>query len=394
MNVHVIRHFLMCHLSQGYYERRVKEGKMPKPKPRSQMTPEELTAIRERGRVFQARRRGGEEAIAKLRQRTGHERLKSGPVKGPPPPPGPGQKKSMYLKIYLDEHPDIRRVEHIRHWTTDEQQDFQRWKYRYRFRTEEDFRKRVRDGWRKWDAAHREARAEKARSRRLTARQHEIKYNESFRGRLKRYMYDLRRQADVDKVPMTLAEEDVVELSDGECYYCGDVIEHFGVDILDPAAGYIRENAVGCCTICNKARKDHDWRDFVRVMCNIAKTHNQDLLWEYDYTFKKAVKDVGSAVYSKYMDNAKRRNLDFVITVDEFQTLTSRPCYYCARHDRNVGLDRIDSSMSYTLDNVVPSCGTCNLMKNKLPQCVFLDKAQKVFSTWMVEHDDDDEEDD
>ena len=60
---------------------------------------------------------------------------------------------------------------------------------------------------------------------------------------------------------------------------------------------------------------------------------------------------------------ARKRGLDFTITLAEYKHLVSQPCVYqCTDTKSNsgeiirIGLDRIDSSRGYTIDNVQPCC--------------------------------------
>ncbi|MHB1954490.1 MAG: hypothetical protein ACYCOU_12155 [Sulfobacillus sp.] len=66
--------------------------------------------------------------------------------------------------------------------------------------------------------------------------------------------------------------------------------------------------------------------------------------------------------YKKYKKSAAVRGLRFSITREDFELLTSSPCRYC-RHRGNCGLDRLDSSVGYRVDNLASCCTTCNFMK-------------------------------
>ena len=69
--------------------------------------------------------------------------------------------------------------------------------------------------------------------------------------------------------------------------------------------------------------------------------------------------------YTEYKRHAKERNIKFNISLKDFITLINQSCYYCGKYPAN-GLDRIDSSKGYTLDNVVPCCKYCNRAKSDL----------------------------
>lgn len=77
--------------------------------------------------------------------------------------------------------------------------------------------------------------------------------------------------------------------------------------------------------------------------------------------------------------NAKGRNIDFNLTEEQAKSLLEMPCFYCGE-EHSDGIDRIDSSKSYTIENCVPCCSTCNRMKNKFSIDLFLDKVKKIYN--------------
>lgn len=63
---------------------------------------------------------------------------------------------------------------------------------------------------------------------------------------------------------------------------------------------------------------------------------------------------------------AKKRNVDWDLTLEEYSDLVrSGECHYCKGTLSKTGysLDRVDNSKSYTLDNCVPCCRHCNMIK-------------------------------
>lgn len=95
-------------------------------------------------------------------------------------------------------------------------------------------------------------------------------------------------------------------------------------------------------------------------------------------------------VYYKYKVSAEKRNYEFNIDVDIFHELITKPCHYCGDLETSVekskagfeykytGLDRIDNSKGYTIDNVVPCCKICNQMKSNLSYKDFIDKIKLI----------------
>lgn len=102
-------------------------------------------------------------------------------------------------------------------------------------------------------------------------------------------------------------------------------------------------------------------------------------------------------LYSVYKHNALKRNLEYSITIDDFRNLTSSDCYYCGEkpqyaHDGVTcstpyiynGIDRVDNSIGYTLENCVTCCRICNWMKRTQSQSDFIEKCAKI--TQYINH--------
>ncbi len=92
--------------------------------------------------------------------------------------------------------------------------------------------------------------------------------------------------------------------------------------------------------------------------------------------------------YSSIKKNAKYRKIEFKLTVEEFDKLTTQDCIYCNSKSGKtyVGLDRIDSSLSYKIGNVAPCCEICNKMKNILTVDKFKKHINKIRKRINNEH--------
>lgn len=69
------------------------------------------------------------------------------------------------------------------------------------------------------------------------------------------------------------------------------------------------------------------------------------------------------------ISEAKRKSREWTITFDEYSHLVSCNCTYCKVElysQTGVSLDRVDNTRGYTLDNVLPCCGSCNRIKNSI----------------------------
>jgi hypothetical protein len=99
-------------------------------------------------------------------------------------------------------------------------------------------------------------------------------------------------------------------------------------------------------------------------------------------------------VLKTYKDNARLRNLNWNLSVDDFGKLTSQNCAYCNAEPSTIqksrskdaldfiynGIDRADNSRGYEIDNVVTCCKICNRAKDVLTKQEFLDWIGRVYN--------------
>jgi hypothetical protein len=82
-------------------------------------------------------------------------------------------------------------------------------------------------------------------------------------------------------------------------------------------------------------------------------------------------------VFRQYAYKAKKRNLSFSLTLEEFEKLTGAPCHYCNEYP-SMGIDRVDNRIGYNSRNVVPCCMECNFMKRAMLPHRFIYRALKI----------------
>lgn len=102
------------------------------------------------------------------------------------------------------------------------------------------------------------------------------------------------------------------------------------------------------------------------------------------------------AIFCQYRHNAKTRGIGFALSKDEFLSLTSRDCHYCGSAPRSPsrcggnstpetlakslylynGIDRVNNSLGYAMENCVPCCKQCNRAKT--------DMTVEDFLTWIA----------
>jgi hypothetical protein len=102
-----------------------------------------------------------------------------------------------------------------------------------------------------------------------------------------------------------------------------------------------------------------------------------------------------NSLYSSYRGAARNRGFIFDLTKEIFRELTQQSCHYCGASPSKCqygsygftkdygsyvynGIDRVDSTKGYTLENSVPCCHMCNMMKHKLHKEEFLEQCRKI----------------
>jgi len=72
------------------------------------------------------------------------------------------------------------------------------------------------------------------------------------------------------------------------------------------------------------------------------------------------------ASYNQYNTRAIKMGLDFSITKNDYDFITNCICYICGKPNDETnenGMDRLDSSKGYTINNIKSCCAECNCMK-------------------------------
>lgn len=80
-----------------------------------------------------------------------------------------------------------------------------------------------------------------------------------------------------------------------------------------------------------------------------------------------------------YKRHARDRNLVWDLCYDDVKRIINEPCFYCGAEKTNTkitknckegysynGIDRVDNSKGYTIDNVVSCCKRCNTAKSNM----------------------------
>lgn len=139
-----------------------------------------------------------------------------------------------------------------------------------------------------------------------------------------------------------------------------------------------------------------DCGNYVTVRGNALSSGNTKSCGCYSLLVKKSKrlpdnKGVINHIILQYKRHARDRGLSWNLDYEKVKKLLESPCYYCGAersnhkvtknckegYDHN-GIDRIDSSIGYEPNNVVPCCKICNRAKSNMDKDEFIKWATKV----------------
>ncbi len=103
---------------------------------------------------------------------------------------------------------------------------------------------------------------------------------------------------------------------------------------------------------------------------------------------------VANQHYQRYKRAAEVTGREFSLDKDQFHLASSGRCFYCGQEAQEFqtksmgskvpsgyranGLDRVNSSIGYTIDNVVACCFRCNMAKSDMLQSEFIGMCLNV----------------
>ena len=85
-------------------------------------------------------------------------------------------------------------------------------------------------------------------------------------------------------------------------------------------------------------------------------------------------------IFNRYRNDATRRsrNYEFLLTFEQFSELINKECTYCGKENCR-GVDRMDNSIGYVIDNCTSCCSKCNEMKMAKSLEEFYMQIEKIY---------------
>ena len=188
--------------------------------------------------------------------------------------------------------------------------------------------------------------------------------------------------ASLRNLEFTLTKEYFMDIVKTPCDYCNIIQKKGfnGIDRLDSTIGYTVDNCKSCCEMCNMMKGTTGHNIFIQRVGHILTYLN---LIEGSL-FPDAFANISHINYSKYKCSAIKRNIEFTIDKEYFDTETKKSCYLCGKNpneNHKNGLDRFDNDKGYNEDNVKSCCANCNYLKRNYIYNDFIDKLMCIYKS-------------
>ena len=189
------------------------------------------------------------------------------------------------------------------------------------------------------------------------------------------------------QLEFTITKGDFMDMVVLPCHYCGIIQPKGfnGLDRLDSSEGYIVNNIVSCCEMCNMMKTCLSPTVFVNRATHIS-VYNKRIQGQF---YPEYFNDIISVQYNKYKLRAIHCNIEITITKEYFNTKIKEQCYLCGKLPSKThmnGLDRVDSLLGYVESNLQTCCGNCNYMKNNYTLDLFLNKCELISKYYSSQH--------
>ena len=206
-----------------------------------------------------------------------------------------------------------------------------------------------------------------------------------------------------------LTFDNFYKISQLNCYYCGVVPQnrsvsrtkervvfvYSGLDRINNSLPHNYGNVVACCYRCNWMKSDRDASIFIQWARKIKNNQGKPKLLQSVEDYNSLHRAKKSSVFSIWRNKYNEKD----ISKERFFNLSQQNCYYCGitpqnrynkfgrkgsiefRNNGNFvynGLDRTNSDLPHTVDNVVPCCKYCNRAKLRLSVEDFYQHIDKV----------------
>jgi hypothetical protein len=196
------------------------------------------------------------------------------------------------------------------------------------------------------------------------------------------YQYQIySKNSNKKNTEFSLTFDDFQAITNNKCFYCDESNPRGfqGIDRIDQTVGYIRENCVPCCKMCNYMKGSLHKNVFLERVEHILTYQGRI----EGHLHPECFANHRSCNYKSYKYRANKKQLEFLINENVFEETRQNPCYICGKNTDEMhmnGIDRFDNMKGYELENIRSCCGECNTMKNIYVYDSFMNKIEAIYT--------------
>lgn len=121
------------------------------------------------------------------------------------------------------------------------------------------------------------------------------------------------------------------------------------------------------CNTCGATESQHWYSGPICIRCYDRARNKTPERRRQNIARKQKYYQTDKGLFRHHVQSCKRRDISNELSSEEF-LLKRGSCFYCSAPPPKYGsgLDRIDNSKGYTLDNVIACCPKCNYLRQEL----------------------------
>lgn len=181
----------------------------------------------------------------------------------------------------------------------------------------------------------------------------------------------------VRNIHFELSESQYIEIVKNPCYYCGIIQDKGfnGIDRLYNNVGYVLNNCVSSCKVCNYMKYTDDEPIYLQRIEHIL-TYQKII----DGRYCNDIFNDHNSIYKSY----EKRSIDkgCYLSKEHYDNITSSACYLCGKENSQThhnGIDRFDNNIGYEITNCRSCCSDCNYLKHKNTFDFIMERMKRIY---------------
>ena len=130
-------------------------------------------------------------------------------------------------------------------------------------------KEKIKKNMKKWYLKNRKTQLAKCKQWYKDNPEYRKNYEQSLKGKFKAY----KSNAKVKGLILGITFDEFVKILKKPCHYCGE--KGYGIDRIDSSIGYLKDNIVSCCSMCNYMKRAYSEGEFISQCAKIYTHWNE-----------------------------------------------------------------------------------------------------------------------